>query len=401
MALHRVALVASSYHPYVGGVEEHVRSVARELRRRGHEVVVWTVDRGEHLGIQRVDGIEVRHLPTPLPARSPSAVLRFLAAFPGACTAWLRAWIAFRPDVLHIQCFGPNGLYAVALASVVRSPLVLSSHGETFMDDHEVFERSALLRAGLVRGLQVARAVTGCSRVALEDLVRRFGGRPGVVVPNGVDLDVPSPEARVASAGQRQRASPPVVFAVGRVVHRKGFDLLVRAFAVADLPDGTRLAIGGDGPELAALGRLAAELGVDDAVRLVGRLSPGEVARYMEQSSVVVVPSRREAFGIVVLEAWRAGTPVVATSRGGPGEFVTDGVDGFLVDPEDVGALGAKLEQVVSDGALASRVGAAGLERVREFTWERTALAYEELYDRVAAGATPGLDGHRRGVPAR
>ena len=112
---HRVALVSSSYFPHPGGVEQHVRSVAGELRARGHDVVVWTVDRGEGLGVQVIDGVEVRYLPTPLPARSLRAGVRFLLALPAAARAWWRAYRDFAPSVLHVQCFGPNGLYAVLL----------------------------------------------------------------------------------------------------------------------------------------------------------------------------------------------------------------------------------------------------------------------------------------------
>src|SRR6478735_1797049 len=106
----RIALVASSFHPYVGGVESHVRHVARELRAAGTDVEVWTVDRGEHLGVTELDGTVVRHLPTPMPARSARALSSFAAAAPGAWHAWSSAFRTFRPDVLHVQCFVPNGV---------------------------------------------------------------------------------------------------------------------------------------------------------------------------------------------------------------------------------------------------------------------------------------------------
>ena len=158
---HRVALVSSSYFPHPGGVEQHVRSVAGELRARGHDVVVWTVDRGEGLGVQVIDGVEVRYLPSPLPARSLRAVLRFLLDLPAAARAWWRAYRGFAPSVLHVQCFGPNGLYALLLAHLTRTPLVLTSHGETFADDHRVFDRSALIRTGMRKALRLGRGGDG------------------------------------------------------------------------------------------------------------------------------------------------------------------------------------------------------------------------------------------------
>ena len=384
-----VALVASSFAPHSGGVETHVQQVARHLRARGHDVVVWTVDRGEHLGRGVVDGVEVRYLPTPLPARSIRAVLRFLLRLPKAVLAWGRAYRDARPSVLHVQCFGPNGLYAVALARLTGARLVVSSHGETFADDHAVFDESALLRRGLRVAISRADRVTGCSTVVIDDMRDRFGAGDAVVVPNGVDLDVSS-----TGGNQRDRDSdvapppaPSVVLAVGRVEWVKGFDLLVRAFAAADLPAGTRLVLAGEGTQLPTLRHLAVRLGVADRVAFPGRLTSQEVAHAMSRASVVVVPSRREAFGIVVLEAWRSGAPLVVTTRGGPATLVRHRVDGLVVDPEDTDELADAITSVVTDTRLAHRLSVAGRSSVERYTWTRVVDAYEEIYDQVTARA--------------
>jgi glycogen(starch) synthase len=377
-----VALVASSFAPHSGGVETHEQHVARDLRARGHEVVVWTVDRGEHLGHGVVDGVEVRYLPTPLPARGVGAVLRFLLRLPSAVLAWGRAYRDARPALLHVQCFGPNGLYAVALARFTGAHLVVSSHGETFADDHAVFDESALLRGGLRVAISRADRVTGCSTVVLDDLRARFGAGDAVVVPNGVDMD-----ATPTRGDQRDRhIGPPVVLAVGRIEWVKGFDLLVRAFAAADLPAGSRLVLAGEGEQLPALRDLAVRLGVADRVAFPGRLTAQEVTHAMSGASVVVVPSRREAFGIVVLEAWRSGAPLVVTTRGGPATLVRHEVDGLMVDPEDTEGLADAITSVVTDTRLAERLSDAGRSSVERYTWTRVAEAYEEIYDQVAVG---------------
>lgn len=397
-ARRRVALVASSFDPHTGGVESHVRHVARVLASRGTPVEVWTVDRGEHLGTRRVDGVLVRYLPTPQPSSRLGDVARFALAAPAAALAWGRAYRAFRPDVLHVQCFGPNGAYALGLRTLTRTPLVVSSHGETFADDHAVFEHSRLLRAALEWSVGVAGAVTGCSRVVADDLVR-FGAPDAVVVPNGVDLAGHGPAERDTEGGARPGATStsgptarePVVVAVGRIEHVKGFDLLVDAFASSALRDRARLVVVGDGSEASALRRRVASAGLQDRVELPGRLDPDEVALRMACASVVVVPSRAEAFGITALEAWRAGRPLVATTRGGTREFVTDGVDGLLVDPQDTAALAGAVLGLLDDPERAERIGAAGRRRVEDFTWERVVDRYEELYahlDDAPRGAT-------------
>ena len=382
--MRRVALISSSYDPYPGGVEEHTRNVARELRARGHTVEVWTVDRGEHLGTRTVDGITVHYLPTPLPSASLRGVLSFARAAVPAWSAWRRVLRGFRPDVLHVQCFGPNGVYAWALQRTTGIPLVLSSHGETFADENDVFRHSRLLSGTLIRALHDAVAVTGCSGMVLDDLRDRFGLERGSVVPNGVDLH--EAKGLGITPDTRDPEQPPTVFAVGRVVRVKGFDLLVRAFAAADLPTVTRLVIGGDGPELARLQSLAYQLGIGDRVEFPGRLDRPQVLTGMAGADIVVVPSRVESCGIVVLEAWRSGTALVATASGGPTDLITPDSDGLLVDPEDTEALGSAMARLLADAELRTRLGEGGLRTVEDFTWGHTAAAYEVLY----TDATPG-----------
>lgn len=369
----RVALITSSYHPHVGGVEEHVRQVARELRSAGHQVEVWTVDRGEHLGVQKLDGTEVRYLPTPLPARSSASLVRLARDLPAAVWGWCRAYRALRPDVLHVHCFGPNGVYALALHRLTRTPMIVTSHGETLADDHDVYARSALLRRSLRGAVAQADAVTAPSRYVLRDLRSRFGLVGGTVVPNGVGpAPVPLPEVRRDPALRR-------VVAVGRMERMKGFDLLLEAVEATGRRD-IEVVLGGDGSSLGELRELAASLGLGERVHFLGRLYPDEVAAQMAAADVVVVPSRREAFGIVALEAWRAKTPLVGTVHGGMAEFVRDDVDGVLVDPLDTQALGNAIEDVLSDATRAGRLCAAGLERLACYSWEQVARRYVHLY---------------------
>lgn len=366
-------MATSSFAPYVGGVEEHVRNVARILQERGHDVVVWTVARDGGAGERSVDGIRVRDLPAPLPARSVVAMGRFALRLPRAAWAWRAAFRADRPQLVHVHCFGPNGTYARVLARRTGTPLIVTTHGETIADDAGVFTRSRFAMRSLTIGVAEAAAVTGCSQVALDDLTSRFGLPPGQgeVVFNGIDLDEP-----VDDEGEAGR----YIAAVGRVQRIKGFDLLLEAFAAAGLPTDVRLVIGGDGPELGELRTRAAELGLGDRVVLPGRLHRPAVGALWRDAVVGVVPSRFEAFGIAVLEAWRAGTAVVATTHGGPPEFVEDGVDGILVDPLDAQRLAGALRELVDHPQWAAELGAAGAQRVRSFTWERTVDAYEALY---------------------
>lgn len=378
----RVALVTSSYHPHLGGVESHVRHIARELRRTGTTVEVWAVDRGEHLGVTELDGTVVRHLPTPMPARSGRALASFAVSAPRAWHAWRAAWRAFRPELLHVQCFGPNGVYAAALGRRTGTPLVLSSHGETFTDDHDAFGTSALLREGLRRTIALAAATTGCSEQVLDDLRERFGLVGGSVVPNGVG-PVPTAPPTGTVPDALDLPDGPVVLGVGRLEVTKGFDLLVEAFAGVDADLGATLVLGGAGSQREALRAHGDRLGLGERLRLVGALDEAGVHAWMGRADVVVMPSRREAFGIVALEAWRAGAPLVATSLGGPASFVTDGVDGLVVDPVDTGALAEAVESLLRDPQRRAALGAAGRTSARRYSWSVVAEAYQAVYAQV------------------
>ena len=383
----RTALVTSSYAPRTGGVETHVQHVARVLAARGETVEVWAVDQGEHLGTRVLDGVTVRYLPTPQPSRGARGVLSFAVRWPAAAWRWSRAYRSLRPDVLHVQCFGPNGVYATALGGVTRTPLVVSSHGETFADDHDALGTSWWMRTWFGTALTRADAVTGCSTIVTDDLAERFGYGGAVVVPNGVELGAGAADPVAAGAAAdpvaAADATEPVLLAVGRVEHVKGFDLLLEAFAASPLAERARLTIVGDGSELAELRRRARTLGVEDRVSFPGMLGPDAVAEALAAATVVVVPSRKEAASIVVLEAWRAGRPVVGTVLGGPRTLLTDGVDGLLVDPRDAAALAGAIGSLLDAPELAAALGAAGRREVERYAWEAVVDRYDDVYARV------------------
>ncbi|MGC5585129.1 glycosyltransferase family 4 protein [Ornithinimicrobium sp. W1665] len=384
----RIALVSSSYHPHFGGVEEHVRHVSKELLARGHAVEVWTVDRGDGLRDEVVDGCRVRYLPTPLPARSVRALGSLALRAPRALARWISAYVTFRPDVINVQCFGPNGPYGLALATMTRSPLVVSSHGETIMDEHSIYDRSALLRVSLRRAIR-SGVVTACSDFVADDLRNRFGARDVGVVPNGVTPRRAIPDTCSPSGESGQQ---PVLMGAGRLVAQKGFDVLLRAAAQSRFEP--TVWIVGEGSARSGLEQLAESLFISHRVHFLGRRTASEVQGLMARADAVVVPSRVEPFGIVVLEAWAAGTPVLATCRGGPAGFVTDGGDGLLIDPEDVTATAHRIDQVLADPALAERLRTEGLSTVSAYTWERVTDLYCWVYRTVLHpnGASPSSD---------
>jgi glycosyltransferase involved in cell wall biosynthesis len=158
-------------------------------------------------------------------------------------------------------------------------------------------------------------------------------------------------------AGAAPAALPPglIVLALGRLHRNKGFDVLIRALPA--LP-GVRAVIAGEGPERAALERLARELAVADRLEMPGWRS--DQAALLAACDVLVCPSRIEPLGNVVIEAFSAARPVVAAAVAGPVELIDPGRTGLLVPPEDPARLAAAIRTVLEDAGLAAGLAAAG-----------------------------------------
>ena len=357
----RILLAPATYYPKVGGVEEVTRQLARQLRARGHRVEILT-NRWRGAGPSDVvDGVEVRRVAFPLPG----ARRRFALQAPRAAAALL----ASRAEVIHLVAAGPIAAYVAALRPLLRARVVLTSQGEVGIAQDRIFHRSRALRWAIQRLLADADAVTGCSQFVLDELRSEFGlAAPATVVPNGVD-----PAELVAEPAHEGR----YVLAAGRLVVQKGFDVLLRAFARADLPS-HRLLVAGEGRECERLLRLTSELGLDGRVEWLGSADRRRLASLLAGAEVVVMPSRQEPFGIVLLEAMAAGKPAIASRVGGVPEFAEGAAE--LVPPEDPEALAAALTRLVSDDELRASLVAAARERAASYTWDRIATRYEEIY---------------------
>ncbi len=184
----------------------------------------------------------------------------------------------------------------------------------------------------------------------------------------------------VQGSGHERRRR--VVFA-GRVVRAKGADVLIRAARRVD----AEFVICGEGFSLNAMRRLARRLGVDNRVSFRGWLGSDELARELAEASVVAIPSVwPEPFGLVGIEAFAAGRPVVASATGGIADWLTDGQSGLCVPPGDVTALARALEQLLADPAKQRAMGAAGKQTVKDrFSVEQHVAALGAAYESARA----------------
>lgn len=284
-------------------------------------------------------------------------------------------------DLIHAFFGYPEGAVAARLGRDLRRPVVITEQASW----RPWMERYPRVRRQAVRAVRAARVVIAPSRYARSAIADLAGDSPRLhVVPNGVDGRVFAP--LLSGRGP----DPDQILFVGFPNRTKGVDILLRA--VDTLRRGRpalRLVLVGGSfyrasrPQEVALRRMADQLGLQAHVTFVGVKSPSEVAAHMRESAVLVLPSRRETFGSVLVEALACGTPVVATRCGGPEDIVTDEV-GRLVPPEDPPALAEAIAEVLSHRSRydPATLRAYALER---FAWEGVVARTVALYDEAIA----------------
>jgi teichuronic acid biosynthesis glycosyltransferase TuaC len=248
-------------------------------------------------------------------------------------------------DLIHAHFIFPDGVVAARIGRELGVPVVTTEHAHW---DPWLPERPAVMRQVLA-ALPHIRFVTGVSRPVVDRIESITQGRVETrVLPNVLDNVVFHPDP----LAHPERDTLLFVGAARRV---KGFDVLVRALPtlLRERPE-LRVELVGDpfyAPyrrDLDAALALADQLGVRNAIHLKGSAPPSGVAQAMRRASVVVVPSRRESFSSVTMEAIACGTPVVASRCGGPEDIIEPG-QGLLVEPDDPGALAAAIATVLRE----------------------------------------------------
>jgi len=352
----------------VGGASVHVRDMARWLRDQGHEAHVLTGGAGPYLDL--LDAAEI-------PTVALSALGR--ALHPGrdalAAVQLLAALRRLRPDVLSLHS-SKAGALGRAVAPLLRLGVLYTPHGWAFATG--VPERDARRYRRIERLLArlPGTIVNVCE--AERDLALSAGvGRAErhVVIHNGM------PERPELPLAEPQRAPPHVVM-VARFEPQKDHGTLLRAAAQLTAVPWT-LTLVGDGPLRAGVESLARSLGIAERVRFAGALT--DVAPLLARAQAFALTTRWEGFPRSILEAMRAGLPVLASTVGGVHEAVQDGETGLVVAPGDVDATATALARLLRDPALRGRLGAAGRARyLASFTFDRMAAATLPLYERLA-----------------
>jgi glycosyltransferase involved in cell wall biosynthesis len=385
-----------------------VEALCDELARQGHQVTIWAPydqayarpltytpsSNGSGLSPQPVTLRLYRYAYPPhlhrlgyMRSMQSDLALRLEAYLlsPALFAAGTRKVVAdakrLRPDVLHAHWVLPNGFIGAGAGRRLGIPLAVSVPGS----DAQVAAKNPLFRRMAAFTFAQASLLTANS-AELRDAVLPLGASLAKfdMIIYGTDPAALRPDATGTAALRRRLgidAGRPVILCVGRMVHKKGFDVLIRALAEPPLA-GRDLAVVmvGGGDELAAWQQLGAQLGVAERIYWVGSVPKTEIGAFYNMADMLAMPSvSRPADGlnVCVLDAMSCGKPVVASTVAGNPLAVADGITGLLTPEQDPAALAGAVATLLDNPQRAHAMGAAGRKRIEdELGWPQLARRY-------------------------
>jgi glycosyltransferase involved in cell wall biosynthesis len=358
----RICCYTDTYFPLVGGAEMVLHNLASRLAQWGDHV---------HILAPKARGLD-NALESPYLVHrygKPSSK-RFLVRQVLPHLIWLHLRYGF--DLLHCHSGYPPAYVGATFKRMFNIPMVVRPHGSDVVPGGRI-RKHPRLEGRLSRALACADAVVAQGQY-LKNVILSLGVEENRVhtIHNGVNLH---------TFGKWERFSHPrpYILALGNLIPRKGFDILLRAYAAVPHP-GRDLLIAGPGPEENALRSLAGDLGLGERVRFLGFVDGQDKVNLYRCAEFFVCPSRKEPFANVILEAMAAGLPVVASGVDGNKELVRHGKNGILFPPGDVDALKQSLQDMTGNAELVRRLRAEVPDFVKSFDWPEVAKHYRELY---------------------
>jgi glycosyltransferase involved in cell wall biosynthesis len=373
---HQIVFCALETYSLVGGMQNFNRRVIRNLLSR-------VQSRGEPPPQMRFlrDGDSIPKDLADVARSYPNRIAFILGSAIAGLTAsvFIIGHVNLLPIAALVRCFR------------WRTPILLFVHGDEVWNEPKRRKKrwhdSLFLRA-------VSR-IASVSQYTADIMSQEFGVDRAkfCALPNAVDV-----VERPSSPGAKDT---PVVLTVSRLSsgdRAKNIDQMLRAIAVLKtrIPK-VRYEIVGDGALRHELEQLTRELGIGANVSFLGRLSDAELSQAYQRASVFALPSSKEGFGIVYLEAWLRSLPVICSSFGASKEIVSSGTDGFVVDHRDADAIANRLHELLTDSALALRLGENGRNKVeskylnRSFQTNLDAII-DDLLLTATGNSPPGKD---------
>jgi glycogen synthase len=361
----RVLFWSEYFWPYIGGSEVFAINLLPALQERGYEFLAVA----SHSNASSPDETEYRGIPIyRFPFREALAA-RDVQQIAEICRRMDEIIRRFRSDLVHMNSIGATDFFLHHATYVCPTPYLITMQ--------QYIPREAVQPGSLLqKTLRGAERIVCCSANTLgemREMAPDLVSKSTVIYPN---VEAPALTPRPVPF------DPPTLLCVGRALDAKGIDLAITAFSIAAarFPD-LRLLIAGAGPALPALRQQVAALDIVRQVKFLGWIPPDEIPVLMDRSTIVVMPSRVEPFGLVALQAAQMARPVVGTRVGGLPEIVLDQETGLLVESEDVEGLAHAIVFLLEHPETTRQIGEAARRRaLGVFNWDRYVRDYDALY---------------------
>jgi len=363
----RILHVYKDYFPVIGGIENHIRLLAREQVRQGHDVVVLVTNLGPRTTEEVFEGVKVikaarltHWVSTPLSL----SFFRLIGKIPAHV---VHLHFPYPPGEVANFLFGRGEITVLTYHSdVVRQKLIL------------FFYHPLLLRI-----LSKADGIIATSPRYLDSspYLRLFRDKC-TVIPLGVEVERFASVQREEVEAIRQRYGTPLILFVGKLRYYKGIPYLLEAMRSLQ----ATLLIVGSGPMEEAWRKLSSEMGLDGKVFFLGEVEDEKLPAFYQACDVFVLPAshRSEAFGTVLIEAMAAGKPVVSTELGTGTSWVNrDGETGLVVPPCDSEALAKAIKFLLEEEAIRLQMGEKARSYARSFSVEEMARRVLEFYQEL------------------
>ena len=379
----KILIASDVYHPYPGGITEHIYHLSSELRQRGHDVRILTTSFNPEEEVNDPDYVIRVGRSIKVPVNKSISSIAFAPNITGKIKKVVRE---NRYDIVHVHgSLAPTmPIFALNYSN--------AANVATFHAAHESSIAYSLFKPLLKRTFRKIDGLIAVSEVARQSMMKYFPG-DYAIIPNGIDTNRFRPDLEpIPSMKDKKRKN---ILFVGRFDPRKGLKFILQAMPsiVERVPDAHLTVIGGGPLEKWYKKQVAPE--VASNISFVGFVSPEELPRYYVSSDIYVSPATGgESFGIVLLEAMASGVPVLASDIPGYRTVMEDGVEGMFVPPEDPEAIADKVVELLNAPELRARMGKSGRKKaVNLYSWPRVTEQVESFYYKVLDGLGRSFDG--------
>lgn len=371
----RILLLTTRFSPHIGGVENVVENLAQNWSSDNEICVLTSKEAKSFTDIENPIEIRDTYKLKRIWMGVPRSFAGFIA-FPIRFILSLRALKKFvkeyNPDVVNIHFLDDVSIYAALALGMDSFKVVVNIHG----NDIQVFAKNPFYAIFIGGLLSTADKIIVNSKYMYEQVLA-FNAQIKsklAIIPNGLNTE------EFKEIPSKKFLNDDYIFYLGRVVHKKGLDILIRAFDKAAI-DGLKLVIEGKGEELNNIKNLVKELKQESNIIFTnGNLSFQQKIEVMKGSLFGIIPSRIEPFGIIALEYIASGTPVIVSKTGGLIDLIQDNKTGIFFENENIDELSSSIKNLYTNEAIRKKISENQIAVATKFDWNDISEDYLKLF---------------------